>query len=201
VYSDRIHHAFAFAATHYPEPISRYDGESGLIRASSVAVILARYGAEESTIVASILKHLFDACPPDRQLSLGQELLRKFGPMVALAIDGASEPRYDVLSRERTWKACRFAYLAKLATAGPAAVDVCVAEELHRIGASLVAIRRLGIEYLEQGGEPSAEDTRWWLDGFGDMLRVHPAWRRPEMLSEFQRQARELAERLADSGG
>ena len=63
MYSDRIHHAFAFAAKHFPERVSRYDGQSCLIRTSSVAVVLARYGADESTIVAGILKQLVDASP------------------------------------------------------------------------------------------------------------------------------------------
>ena len=200
MYSDRIHHALAFAAKHYPERVSRYDGESGLIRASSVAVILARFGADESTIVASILKHLAGACPPDRQLSLGQDILRKFGPTVALTVDGAAEPRFDTLSRARTWKACRFSQLARLSTVGPAAIDVCLAEELHRIGAALVAIRRLGIEYLDPAGEPTPEDTRWWLGALGETLRLHPTWRRHEMFAEFRRLSLELGERLGEAG-
>ncbi|MGE0443184.1 MAG: HD domain-containing protein [Gemmatimonadales bacterium] len=200
MYSDRIHHAFAFAAKHYPAPVSRYDGESRLIRASSVAVILARFGVDEPTIVASILKHLVDACPPDRQMSLGQEIMRKFGPNVALAVDAAAEPRFDVLSRERTWKACRSAYLSRLLTAPSSAIDVCVADELHAIGAALVAIRRLGIEYLDQAGEPTHDDTRWWLGALADTLRAHPTWRRAEMQNEFRRLAQELASRLSEAG-
>ncbi|MCC7131894.1 MAG: HD domain-containing protein [Gemmatimonadales bacterium] len=199
MYSDRIHHAFAFAAKHYPEPISRYDGQSCLIKASSVAVILARHGVDESTIVASILKQLVDACPYPRQESLAREILAKFGPTVAFAVEAAAEPRFDVLGRERTWKAARFEYLTRLAAAAPSAVDVCVADELHRIGAALVSIRRLGVEYTEVGGVPS-EDSHWWLATMGEMLAGHPTWTRQEMLSEFRRLAAELAQRLRDGG-
>lgn len=201
MYSDRIHHAFAFAAKHFPEPVSRYDGESCLIRASSVAVILARHGAEESTIVASILKHLFDACSIDRRHTMAQDILRKFGPAVALAVDAAVEPRYDALHRERPWKACRLEHLARLATAGPSAIDVCVADEMHRIGAALVAIRRLGVEYVDPAGIPNAQDARWWLRTFGDTLRSHPTWRRPQMLGDFDRLVAELTRRLSEADG
>lgn len=199
MYSDRIHHALAFAAKHYPEPVSRYDGQSCLIRASSIAVMLARYGAVEATIVASILKHLYDACPHSRLDSLAREIITKFGPEVAFVVDAAVEPRFDVLGRERTWKACRFEHLAELAAGSPTAVDVCVATEMHRIGAALVSIRRLGVEYMDTVGVPTAEETLWWLDAFGQTLRSHPAWRRTDMLSDFHRLATELSRQLSEA--
>jgi hypothetical protein len=198
VYSDRIHHALAFAAKHHPDRISRYDGQSSLIRTASVAVILARYGADESTIVASILKHLVDACSHSRLDSLARDILTKFGPTVAFTVEASAEPRFDVLGRERTWKACRFEYLARLAAAGPAPVDLCVAEELHRVGSALVSIRRLGMEYLEATGATSGADTVWWLDGLLDAVQTHPTWKRPEMLSELVRLSGELRRRMTD---
>lgn len=200
MYSDRIHHALAFAAKHYPGRVSRYDGHSCLIRASSVAVILARYGADEPTIAASILKHLVDACPFSRLESLAREIVTKFGPAVATAVQAAAEPRFDVLGRERTWKASRFEYLARLAAAPAPALDVTVAEELHRLGSALVSIRRLGVEYLESSGVPSPADTVWWLDMFGETVATHPRWQRPDLLAEFRRLAGELRDRLRESG-
>jgi hypothetical protein len=199
VYSDRIHHAFAFAAKHYPDRISRYDGQSGLIRASNVAVILARHHADDLTITASILKQLVDACPHGRLESLAREIFAKFGATVATAVQAAAEPRFDVLGRERPWKACRLEYLARLTTAPHPALDACVAEEVHRLGAALVSIRRLGVEYLETSGGPSPGDTVWWIEMFGETIDPHPAWRRPDLLTEFRRLAAELTSRLRDA--
>jgi hypothetical protein len=196
VYSDRIHHALAFTAKHYPERISRYDGHSCLIRASSVAVILARYGADESTIVASILKLLVDACPYPRQATLAEELHRKFGGPVAETVKAAAEPRFDVLGRERTWKACRLEQLSRLMAAAPRVIDVCVADELHRVGTGLTAIRRLGVEYMDPSGVPSTEDTLWWHRSLLDALRNHDRWHRAEMLGELHRMVSDLASRL-----
>ena len=196
-YSDRIHHALAFLAKHHPTRVSRYDGHSPLIRASSVAVILAGYGADEGTIVASILKQLVDASPYARQPSLAQDITAKFGAPVAAAVEAAVEPRFDVLGRQRTWKACRFEYLSRLAAASPRAVDLCVADELHLCGAALVEIRRLGIEYLQATGSPSKEDTVWWYRSLLETLDQHTTWRRQEMFQDFRRLADELAERLA----
>ncbi|MHB1327287.1 MAG: HD domain-containing protein [Gemmatimonadales bacterium] len=201
MYSDRIHHALAFAAKHHPERVSRYDGQSCLIRASSVALILARYGADESTIVAGILKHLADAVPASRLQSLERDIDAKFGTPVAVIVAAATEPRFDLLGRERTWKTCRFEYLAQIAEATPLTVDICVAEELHRIGAALVSIRRLGIEYLEtigldNIGGPNSVETVWWLGILGDTLEHHPTWNRPAMLEAFRVSADDLRRRL-----
>ena len=199
-YSDRIHHALAFTAKHYPEPVSRYDDHSCLIRASSVAVILARYDADEPTIVAAILKQLVDACPHERQESLTQHLERKFGAQVAAAVREAMEPRFDVLGRERTWKACRFEYMARLAGAAPRSVDVVVAHEMHQLGSALVSIRRLGVEYLEVAGLPHSDDVRWWHRTLLDTLESHAAWRRAEMCQALIRLTEDLESRLPDRG-
>jgi hypothetical protein len=199
-YCDRIHHALAFTVKHYPGPVSRYDEQSGLIRASSVAVILARYGADEPTIVAAILKQLVDGSPVDRQGPLGDTIARKFGPTIAATVAATAAPRFDVLGRERTWKACRFEYLTKLTSAPPRAVDVCVADEIHRLGAALVSVRRLGVEYLQSAGVPDPDDTRWWVQALLDSLRSHPSWRREDMLTELSFLASELHRRLGEVG-
>ncbi len=199
MYSDRIHHAFAFAAKHFPERVSRYDGQSCLIRTSSVAVVLARYGADESTIVAGILKQLVDASPYLTQATLARTIMGKFGPVVAFAVGEAADPRFDVRGRERTWKAGRMEHLARIIDASEIAVDLCVAEELHRVGSALTAVRRLGVEYLEGVGTPTPDDTVWWLNSLLGALRGHPSWRRAEMLSELDRLATELALRVGEN--
>ena len=199
MYSDRVHHALAFAAKHFPERVSRYDDQSCLIRTSSVAVILARYQADESTIVAGVLKQLVDASPYGAQPTLARQIIGKFGPVVAFAVEAAAEPRFDVMGRERSWKAARMEYLARIIDAAPIAVDVCVGEELHRVGAALTAIRRLGIEYLEGISTPTPADIVWWLEALVGALGTHPAWERLEMLSELDRLAKELAARVRES--
>jgi hypothetical protein len=198
VYSDPIHHALAFAAKHFPAPVSRYDGDSGLIKTANVAVILSRYGADESTVAASILKQLVDAAPFTAQATLARQIIGKFGPVVAFAVEGAAEPRFDMTGRERTWKAIRMEYLSRILEAAPSSVDLCVAEEIHRVGAALTAIRRLGVEYLEGAGTPTPEDTLWWLGSLVGTVSTHPSWQRAEMLNELDRLATELAQRIAE---
>ena len=54
-YSDRISHAFAFAAKHLPPRARRGSGALHLTQPANVAVILARYGCDEITIISGIL--------------------------------------------------------------------------------------------------------------------------------------------------
>ncbi|HEV8612535.1 MAG TPA: hypothetical protein VGQ73_03430, partial [Gemmatimonadales bacterium] len=73
-YSDSIHHALAFCAKHHPGPVSRYDGHNPLLATANIAVILSRHQADDTTIVAGVLKQLTDASPPDRLASLQQNI-------------------------------------------------------------------------------------------------------------------------------
>src|ERR1044072_6975351 len=150
-YSDSIHHALAFCAKHHPGRVSRYDGHNPLLTTphvaallsphhprdgppryaghnpllttATVAVILSRHQADDATIVAGVLKQLMDASPPDRRLALIQKITLRFRGLVAAAVGAATDPRFDPLGRERTWKASRFEALARLAASSARVAD------------------------------------------------------------------------------
>ena len=54
-YSDRINHAFAFAAKHHDQQVRKGTRLPYLTHPANVAVILTRYGCTEDTVVAGIL--------------------------------------------------------------------------------------------------------------------------------------------------
>ena len=54
-YSDRINHAFAFAAKHHDQQVRKGTRLPYLTQPANVAVILTRYGRDEATVVAGIL--------------------------------------------------------------------------------------------------------------------------------------------------
>lgn len=161
-YSDRIHHALAFCAKHHPGPVSRYDIHNPLLTTANVAVVLSRHGADETTIVAGILKQLVDASPQHRLGTLHANLACRFGGMVAAVVDAAAEPRFDVLGRERTWKACKFEALTRLVASPVRAADVAVATEIHFCGQALADIRRLGVEYARNVAPAPPLELMWW---------------------------------------
>lgn len=197
-YSDTIHHALAFCAKHHPGPVSRYDGHNPLLSTANVAVILARHQADDTTIVAAILKQLIDACPQVRITPVHQNIARRFGGMVAAAVEAAADPRFDPLGRERTWKASRFEALARLSGASARVADICIAVEIHVCGMALTDIRRLGVEYARTAAPAPLADLLWWHGSILEVLGSRGSECRPSLQSEFRQLSREVAAYLSD---
>ena len=54
-YSDRINHAFAFAAKHHDQQVRKGTRLPYLTHPANVAVILTRYGCDEEIVIAGVL--------------------------------------------------------------------------------------------------------------------------------------------------
>lgn len=186
-YSDRISHALAFSAKYYNVRIPKSAGMAYLAQPANLAVILARYGADEVTVVAGILHHtLEEVAPANDREELRQKIRDKFGPVVlGIALD-AAEPRYDSRGSERPWRACKQDFLVHLAEAEPRALDICVADEIQRCGWTGTALRRLGVEYLRNISRASVDQTLWWYRSMLEVLEARDEWPRREMLSELR---------------
>ncbi len=196
-YSDPIHHALAFCAKHHPGRVSRYDGHSPLLTVANVAVILARHGAEETTIVAGVLKHLVDANPIHRLGTLHQAIAARFGGLVAATVEAAAEPRFDPLGRERTWKAVRFEALGRVAQAHGRVGEIWLASEIHVCGQALADIRRLGAEYARSVAPVPPAELAWWHTALLEVVSGRGADIRPSLVSELRGLAAEVTTLLA----
>ncbi len=194
-YSDRIAHALAFTAKHGAARPRRGSGGSWLTQPSNVAVILARYGADEVTIVAGILTSLLNETEPRLRAGLVQKVAGKFGERVVEVLRQTVEPRYDARGKERSWEAAKMEFLADLATADQRALEVCAANEIYQCGAVVTDARRLGTEYLSGYAPGGAPALIRWFQGVVDALERHPTGPRPGMLAEL----RDLSSRLGET--
>ena len=185
-YSDRINHAFAFAAKYYGAVAPAGAGMDYLAHPANVAIILSRYGCEQVTIVAGILHHVLEETAPHRRPVLERKIADKFGPVALAIAKDALEPKYDPRGAERSWQACKQEYLAQLAAAEPRALDICVADELHACGSTITALRRLGMEYLRALSRAGSAQTIWWYRSMLEILEARADWPRREMLSELR---------------
>ena len=185
-YSDRINHAFAFAAKYYGAAAPAGSGMDYLAHPANVAIILARYSCEQVTIVGGILHHVLEVTGPHRRPPLERKIADKFGPIALAIARDALEPKYDRRGAERAWQPCKQEYLGQLATAEPRALDVCVADELHVCGSTITALRRLGPEYLRALSRAGSEQTIWWYRSMLEVLEDRADWPRREMLSELR---------------
>jgi (p)ppGpp synthase/HD superfamily hydrolase len=195
-YSDRINHALAFAAKYYGAVAPAGSGMDYLAHPSNVAIILARYGCEQLTIVAGILHHVLEETAPDRHSVLEQKIGEKFGPIVLAVARDAVEPKFDRRGAERPWRSCKQQYLSQLANAEPRALDICVADEIHACGSTITAMRRLGVEYVQTVSRAGSEQTIWWYRSMLEILDGRPDWPRREMVSELRRMSADLVRGL-----
>ena len=195
-YSDRINHAFAFAAKYYGAVAPVSAGMDYLAHPANVAIILARYGCEQVTIVAGILHHVLEEAEPARRPVLERKIGDKFGPVALAIAKDALEPKYDIRGTERSWQAGKQEYLAQLAAAEPRALDICVADELHACGSTITDLRRLGVEYLRALSRAGSAQTVWWYRSMLEILEARPDWPRREMLSELRLMSTDLVRSL-----
>ena len=185
-YSDRIHHAFAFAAKHYVPRAPATGSADFIAHPGNLAVILSRYSADQPTVVAGVLHLVLEETRPEYRPSMEQNIGIKFGSVVLAIARDAVETRFDARGTELPWRAVKHGYLAHLGVAEPRAVDICVADEIHGAGLTLTALRRLGAEYVRTVSSASSEQTIWWYRSLLELLEERSDWQRPEMLEELR---------------
>lgn len=198
-YSDRINHAFAFAAKYHGAVAPPGAGMDYVAHPANVAVILARYGCEQPTIVAGILHHVLEETTAEHRAVLEQKISDKFGPVVLAIARDAVEPKLDRRGEERSWQSCKQEYLTLLAMAEPRALDIIVADELHACGSTITALRRLGLEYLRTVSRAGSDQTIWWYRSMLEILDSRSEWPRREMLSELRVLSTDLVRSLRSS--
>jgi len=185
-YSDRIHHAFAFAAKHYVPRAPATGSADFIAHPGNLAVILSRYSADQPTVVAGVLHLVLEETRPEHRPGMEQNIGVKFGSVVLAIARDAVETRFDARGIELPWRAVKHDYLAHLGVAEPRAVDICVADEIHSAGLTLTALRRLGAEYVRTVSSASSEQTIWWYRSLLELLEDRSDWQRHEMLEELR---------------
>ena len=195
-YSDRINHAFAFAAKYHGSVAPAGAGMDYLAHPANVAIILARYDCDQITIVAGILHHVLEDAVLTQRSVLERKIADKFGPVVLAVAKDALEPRFDPRGTERAWQARKQEYLTQLSIAEPRALDICVADEIHACGSTMTALRRLGVEYLRAVSRAGSEQTIWWYRSMLEILTARSDWPQREMISELRLMSADLVRSL-----
>ena len=139
-YSDRINHAFAFAAKHHDRQVRRGTRLPYLTHPANVAVILTRYGQDEQTVVSGILHDVVEDCVRDGYTrdTLEQRLGDKFGQDVLDTVLAVTERQVDEEGVELSSEERKDDYLARLAAAPERALWVCAADKIHN-GSTILA--------------------------------------------------------------
>ena len=166
-YSDRINHAFAFAAKYHAPRAPSEGAMTFVAHPANVAVILARHGADELTIVAGILHHVLEATPGSERSDVSHKIAEKFGPVVLAVATDAAEHHVDDRGEPIGWTHRKRVLLNHLLIMEPRSLDICCADEIHDCGTAIALVERLGSEYLAVHGLPPAPQALGW---YGDLL-------------------------------
>lgn len=143
-YSDRINHAFAFAAKHHDRQVRKGTRLPYLTHPANVALILTRYGRDDETIIAGILHDVIEDCVREgwtREM-LEERIAAKFGADVLETVLAVTKRRSDDDGMEFSRDEARADYLARLGAASDAARWVCAADKVHNAGSILADLRR-----------------------------------------------------------
>jgi (p)ppGpp synthase/HD superfamily hydrolase len=196
-YSDRINHAFAFAAKHHDRQVRKGTRLPYLTHPANVAVILTRYGQDEQTIVAGILHDVIEDCVRDgfTRDMLEQRIGDKFGPEVLDTVLAVTERQVDEEGIELSSEERKDDYLARLAAASDSARWVCAADKIHN-GASIVAD-------LKRTLDPDTVWSRFSAGRLGTVRwyrRVYERLRELDFDEPIMTELREVAEELEQLG-
>ena len=174
-YSDRINHAFAFAAKHHDRQVRKGTRLPYLTHPANVAVILTRYGRDEETVVAGILHDVIEDCVREgwtREM-LEDRIAAKFGAEVLDAVLAVTMRRLDDDGVEFSREDARTDYLARLAAAGDLARWVCAADKVHNAGSILADLRRtIDADSVWGRFNGGRDGTMVWYRGVRDRLKA-----------------------------
>jgi (p)ppGpp synthase/HD superfamily hydrolase len=143
-YSDRINHALAFAAKHHDQQVRKGTRLPYLTHPANVAIILTRYGCDETTIVAGILHDVIEDCVSKNYSRdmLEQRIASKFGSDVLEDVLSVTHRNRDDDGIELSREEQRQDYLDRLDKASERARWVCAADKLHNANTILSDLAR-----------------------------------------------------------
>lgn len=143
-YSDRINHALAFAAKHHDQQVRKGVRLPYLTHAANVALILTRYGCDETIVVAGILHDVIEDCVQESwtHAMLESRMAEKFGEDVLVAVLAVTKRRLDDDGNEMDRNERHADYLSRLSSADDRSRWVCAADQVHNANATLADLRR-----------------------------------------------------------
>ena len=174
-YSDRIHHALAFADKHHDREVRKGTRLPYFTAPANLAVMLTRYGQDEATVVAGVLRqtvedYLRDGYSVD---AVRERLADKFGEATVDVLLAAVPRRLDDDGIELSHEEQKGDLLARLAAAPDAARWVCAAHEVHEASALLADLRRTSFpESVWQRVSEGREARLRWYQQVAEQLRA-----------------------------
>lgn len=172
-YSDRINHAFAFAAKHHDRQVRNGTRLPYLTHPANVAIILTRYGQDDSTVVAGILHNMIEDAVREGWTAemLEDRIGEKFGSDALHASLAVTMRRHDDDGNELDKEEKRADLLIRLAHADARARWVCAADMVHNGSTILADLKRtVDVESVWSRFSVGRDGTIRWYRAVYDRL-------------------------------
>ena len=172
-YSDRINHAFAFAAKHHDQQVRKGTSLPYLTHPANVAVILTRYDQDEDVVIAGILHDVVEDCVREGYTRDGlvERIREKFGDDVLRTVLSVTQRREDDAGEPLSSDEQKDDYLERLARADEPARWVCAADKIHNASTILADLRRTSFpESIWRRFKPGRDGTIRWYRRVHDRL-------------------------------
>ena len=143
-YSDRINHAFAFAAKHHDRQVRKGTRLPYITHPANVAIILTRYGCNDETVIAGILHDVIEDSVREgwTRDMLEERIGEKFTTAVLDTVLMVTHRNVDDDGNELDRQEKKVDYLLRLAQASDSARWVCAADKIHNASSILADLRR-----------------------------------------------------------
>jgi (p)ppGpp synthase/HD superfamily hydrolase len=199
-YSDRINHAFAFAAKHHDTQVRKGTALPYMTRPANVAVVLTRYAQPEDTVLAGILHGVVEGSVRDgfTREELDDWIGAKFGAHVLETALAVAERRADDHGVELSPEERKSDAVERLARASESARWVCAADALHSASTILADLKRTDYpENVWARTHRGREGTvRWYRQVYDRLVTV--GFRAP-ILDELAQTVESLERRGAEA--
>ena len=173
-YSDRINHAFAFAAKHHDRQVRKGTRLPYITHPANVAIILTRYGCDDDTVVAGILHDVIEDCVREgwtREM-FDERIGEKFTAGVLETVLMVTHRKVDDDGNELDKQEKKTDYLLRLVEASNSARWVCAADKIHNASSILADLRRtVDPESVWGRFSVGKEGTIRWYRAVHDRLR------------------------------
>ena len=197
-YSDRVNHALAYAAKHHDQQVRKGLRAPYFTQPANVGIILTRYGCDDETVIAGILRDIVEDCTRDGDGDATEldRLAGKFGVGVVSMLRGVTLRRFDDDGVELAADERRDDLLARLAAADERGRWVSTANAVHDVGTLLADLTRTDFPETVWSRFTAGQTgtIRWYR-------RLHDRLRDLGFGAEIMHELRQAVQRLEEEWG
>ncbi len=166
--TDRFADALAFAEKIHREQRRKGNDIPYAAHLMAVTATVLEWGGDEDTAIAALLH---DAVEDQGGEPMAEEIRRRFGDRVADLVLHCTDSTASDPVCKLPWEVRKAAYLARLATAGPDAALITVADKLHNLTATIRDVRANGPSTLDRFERP--DRLVWYYASVAEALEIH----------------------------